>query len=460
MSVQKTIDPEVPGKGGTGPTYPRVLSEDVNVVWDGGTMVPRSVNSGIYTYRAGQVVVPGEGLDDERMAALGVREVRTLNRLDDGRIARCYEAMNRADLNKGAYVPRILDQLSDQGDSAEIHHVCGITPYYMISEGDPEPEEEAAFDAYRSTVRDTVQQVFQDGAAGPPTDEHCPRIGVVDTGYLEGDRSVEKEIRLTDDGIVEDSHVKAAILGAEARPDFDLVERAEGHAVFVASVIGHSCLRATLRFEKVQSVDGVVDEATVCEQILDTVRGENPVDIINLSLGCYARADNPPLLLRETLKHVLSQRPDLVVVAAAGNDRSERSFFPAALKGEGFERLISVGGLDADKRADYTNRGEWIDWYAPGTDVVGRYLGSAERAVKRKNLGDGSVVEFSGFAKWEGTSFAAPYVSGLIARMMSCHTAAPGSEKLTAADAWTKLSGWPPEYRQQLGLFRPDELQA
>jgi subtilisin family serine protease len=104
------------------------------------------------------------------------------------------------------------------------------------------------------------------------------------------------------------------------------------------------------------------------------------------------------------------------VVAAAGNDHTDRPFFPAAAKG-----IIAVAACDdSGDRESYSNFGWWVDARAKGEHVSTFYRhpqGESGETLSRPF--SEATADFGGWAKWAGTSFAAPVVAAAIAAKMT-----------------------------------------
>jgi subtilisin family serine protease len=141
------------------------------------------------------------------------------------------------------------------------------------------------------------------------------------------------------------------------------------------------------------------------------------VDIVVLSFGGYLADDEASLFgagLQRSLGSALG-------VSAAGNQSTSRPYFPAAVHG-----IVGVGGLGQNDRAWFTNFGGWVDACAPAIDVISTFF--------EPNPGSGlSEPPFTGWARWSGTSFAAPKVAGAIAQDMYLHGGTPH-------EAWRRLS--------------------
>jgi subtilisin family serine protease len=246
--------------------------------------------------------------------------------------------------------------------------------------------------------------VIADAPAPAPSDPDAPpvTVAVLDTGITAhpwfADRSWWTEVT-ADQLEVPD-------------PDGDgQVGREVGHGTFVVGVLLRHAPSARVVVQRLLSPDGVCDEVQLIEGLAALRRSAEStgrrVDLVNLSFGCHTFDDRPSLLVAEAVA-ALGRRT--VLVAAAGNDATERPFWPAALK-----NVIAVGALDATGtgRAAFSNCAWWVEACAIGQDVRSAFP-----------LPDGTA----GFARWSGTSFATPVITGTIA-----HTAA--QQRIDAATA-------------------------
>ena len=167
---------------------------------------------------------------------------------------------------------------------------------------------------------------------------------------------------------------------------------------------------AYLRFERVLNPDGITDEVQLLnglDRIEQRVQAAGDhLDILNLSLGCYTFDDRPSPVVNDAITR-LGRRT--LVVAAAGNFDSDRPYWPAALKDVVAVAALKHSPSGEPERAPFSNYGWWVDAAAPGVKLKSTFLTHGQEDGK----------EFHGYAKWSGTSFAAPVVAGRIAALMS-----------------------------------------
>jgi hypothetical protein len=156
-----------------------------------------------------------------------------------------------------------------------------------------------------------------------------------------------------------------------------------------------------LNFYSVDDIQGNIDRKSYLNALtlIESYLRDNPRErvVINISLGSYS----PKLLEKKLITDILEL--GAVVVAAAGNDGMKDSIYPAALDG-----VICVGASGGSVRRDYSNYGN-IDIFADGS-----YLTTQTLSLPSET----GIESHTRRVKLNGTSFAAPKVSGLIVKMM------------------------------------------
>ncbi len=184
-----------------------------------------------------------------------------------------------------------------------------------------------------------------------------------------------------------------------------------GHGTFVAGVTRCMAPSADIIVTNAFSVAGSVLEADLVPRLEAAL--SFGVDIFHLTVACLSRHDLPLISFLEWLRR-LRQYGGVVCIAAAGNSGFRRPTWPAA-----FSEVISVGALGGDwrGRASFSNFGGWVDVYAPGRDLINAYATGAYTCHFSPYAGQ--VRRFYGMARWSGTSFSTPIVTGLIATRMS-----------------------------------------
>lgn len=184
-----------------------------------------------------------------------------------------------------------------------------------------------------------------------------------------------------------------------------MLDHEAGHGTFIAGLVLQRAPDAHLLIERILRSDGYCDEALLIHGLgrlaRRTIALGRPVHVINLSLGGYTLSDAPSPLLTRALGRF---GRGTVTVACAGNNNSEREFWPGSLKD-----VVAVGALDTSGacRCSFSNYGWWVDACTVGEHVTSTFLEFTQA--------DG--VRFDGFATWSGTSFAAPQVAGAVAQI-------------------------------------------
>ena len=256
-------------------------------------------------------------------------------------------------------------------------------------------------------------------APSPPvrTQEEARRdvqVGICDTGLLAGVTPAAYPWMTRVDGEVDELGPMLAN-GRYRIPEY------KGHGTFVAGVLKCMAPAAGVYVSNPFSWSGAELESSVILR-LDQLAERTP-EIINLSAGMYTRNDWPSLGF-----DVFHERhPDLTLVVSAGNDGTDRPFYPAWC-----DWAIGVGAIGADQkqRAWFSNFGAGVNVYALGEGLVNAFA-TGEYVYQEPPKRPGTQV-FDGLARWSGTSFSTPLVTGLIAARMAAN---PGEPAKAAAEA-------------------------
>ncbi|GAB3008271.1 S8 family peptidase [Saccharothrix stipae] len=179
-----------------------------------------------------------------------------------------------------------------------------------------------------------------------------------------------------------------------------------GHGTFVAGVIRQAAPGVRVDPEKALEPTGLGTEEDFVRALSSF---DEKVQIVNISMGCFTQDD----VASEPVRRAVDALPrEVVVVASAGNQGTNRPSWPAALP-----RVVAVAAVAEERDgsrspACYSNHGHWVDACAVGNRTSTFLKG-------RWQLAGLEVDVYDRFAYWLGTSFAAPHVAGRIAATMT-----------------------------------------
>jgi hypothetical protein len=218
-----------------------------------------------------------------------------------------------------------------------------------------------------------------------------------------------------------------------------------GHGTFMTGLLRQMAPDVQVYSLRVVHNDGLAYEHEVigalhhvADQVEAARRGDEEavcVDAVVLAMGYVDENpyDQPGGWIGNAINRLAAL--GIPVVAAAGNQSSDRPFYPAAFAAheqpENGAPIVSVGALNPNRNiAMFSNEGPWVTCYATGAGLVSTYpceaKGSrmpdrqAKSTITNRHRESHDPDDFSsGFAVWSGTSFAAPLAAAFLVNAMA-----------------------------------------
>lgn len=190
------------------------------------------------------------------------------------------------------------------------------------------------------------------------------------------------------------------------------------HGRIVTRVLRQYGQPDALHFHDVDNRRGAVDGERYLAALTRTrqIVQERPGDrlVVNISLGSHRSKPRETQLITDLLES------GVIVVASAGNDGVEECTYPAAIDG-----VLCVGASGNGVRRGYSNYGD-VDIFANGS------YRNAETLSLPSNSG---LQTHARTVALNGTSFAAPKVSGVIVKMLQMDPSLEASKILEILQA-------------------------
>ncbi|KQY24266.1 hypothetical protein ASD16_01575 [Cellulomonas sp. Root485] len=291
-------------------------------------------------------------------------------------------------------------ELRARGFAASLTHITPLAPVMKTSSAVAAPAAE--------TFPEYVEVSTGDGSGA--------RVAVVDTGIdavIRGDGWLTEIPRQpADDAATDVNDVNIDPLDND--PADGLLDLSAGHGTFVSGIVAQVAPGVDISVYRALSAGGTGSEIEVACKLIAAVR--DGAQLVNLSLGTQTQFDQPSLAIAaalEVVREIEKERgQDVLIVAAAGNFGDTVPTWPAA-----FRRVVAVGSLTADLRPSvFSSRGWWVDCATVGEGILAPYV-AGEQSPDFTN--EPATFGPDSFARWSGTSFAAPQIVGAVARIMN-----------------------------------------
>lgn len=222
-------------------------------------------------------------------------------------------------------------------------------------------------------------------------------VAVIDTGFSLNHPGLTDRFTANGYDFVDDDADPSETLNGIDDDGDGRIDEGRGHGTHVAGIVAVTAPGSRILPLRVLDDEGRGFVWTTAGAI--RWASERGVDVINLSLGTAADS----ALLEDAVED--AEEAGVVVVASAGNDGRSQRQWPAA-----DDDVVGVASVTPfDLRSPFSNFGPWVDVAAPGQGIV-------------------SPFPTEVYARWDGTSMAAPFVAGLAALLRGQRPAADSDD--------------------------------
>jgi Subtilase family len=271
-------------------------------------------------------------------------------------------------------------------------------------------------------------ELFVEPPAGGPT----AKVTILDSGYIWLDPSqLDPSHRNLDDRVTVVHGQWLDTTSAKWKPDrpdglytdpAGQLDGISGHGTFIAGLISNIAPRTRievvgLRNQEIEVGPGSrrtqlgVFETEVA--IAHAMLRRSNTDVIQCGFAFPTLDGYPSVVFAAVMEELRDPAAPhggrVAVVAPAGNEQSRRKYWPAA-----HPDVIGVASTNrrGNGRAWFSNWGDWCDCCARGDYVYSTFV-HWDGPVEGESPDE--IEHFRGWARWDGTSFAAPKVSAAIA---------------------------------------------